>query len=174
MGHAPQAAILVTLVVSATSRNEEQMSATKTYKINPSKREEIDNLIRAAVKKAATERKWDLTPAVEAALDRRYTERVPEKKGDVGWIPYERFLLSNGHTVYVNIKGMAVTVSEKPDHRAIQKVDALARRKAERAARKKAREAKKAKAKAETKAKEAKAESATTEKARTSKTKASK
>jgi hypothetical protein len=167
---------LVTLLVSATSRHEEQMSKTKTYKIHSAKREEIDSLIRAAVKRAATERKWELTPAVEAALDRRFTERVPEKKGAVGWIPYERFLLSNGHTVYVNIKSMRVTVSEKPDHRAIKKVEALVRRKAERAARKEAREAKKAKAKSKTeaKAKEAKAESATTEKARTSKTKASK
>jgi hypothetical protein len=152
------------------------MSETKTYKINPVKREEIDSLIRAAVKKAATERKWELTPAVEAALDRRYTERIPEKKGEAGWIPYERFLLSNGYTVYVNIKAMAVTVSEKRDHRAIKKVEAVARRKAERTARKEAREAKKAKAKskAEAKAKGAKAESATTEKARTAKTKAAK
>lgn len=133
------------------------MSETKTYKINSAKREEIDSLIRAAVKKAATEKKWDLTPAVEAALDRRYTERVPEKKGEAAWTPYERFLLSNGHTVYVAIKTMAVSVSDKPDHRAVKKMEALERRKAERAARKKAREAKKAvKPENEPKAKESK------------------
>lgn len=129
------------------------MSETKIYKITPAKREEIDGLIRAAVKKAATENGWSPTPAVEAALDKRYSERIAEKEGDVAWAPYERYLLSNGHTVYVGIKSMSVSVSDKPSKLAIQRAKAKTQRAADRAERKakrdaavQAREAKKAEA----------------------------
>jgi hypothetical protein len=102
---------------------------TESIKVNitKAKREQIDALVRAAAK----------PHAVEAPLDKRHTNK-PGK-----YTAYERFLLSNGHTVYVNLADPSepkVTVSAKPDKFAQGKVEKAERKKAQRAERKAKRE----------------------------------
>lgn len=114
------------------------MSAeVKTINIGPAKRAEIDDNIRKAVKE-----KFGKVHAVASHLDRRYTERA--STGKAGWKPYERFLLDNGHTVFVSLSTFNVTVSESVDKKAQAKISARTERLAASAEKKAEREAKKA------------------------------
>jgi hypothetical protein len=121
------------------------VSETKHVQFGEAKQKELDNVVR----KLAQEHK----AAVEAELDRRLTYR---DEGKVQWGAYARFLLSNGHTVYVNLRTMEGSVSKEVDKFAQAKVEKRAAKAAKRAAAKLAREEKaKVKAKAEPKVKKA-------------------
>ena len=99
------------------------MSQTKHVQLGEAKQKELDNVVRkwAAVRKAA----------VEAALERRLSYR---DEGKVQWLAYARFLLSDGHTVYVNLRTMEGTVSKTPDRFAQAKVEKRQKKVAARAA----------------------------------------
>src|SRR3972149_2975049 len=97
----------------------------KTFSIGPETRKKIDKLVREA---AGTKR------AVEAALDKRHTSKPGV------YSAYERYLLSDGHTVFVSLETMKATVSDKPNRRAVAKLERQNRRRAARAARKQTRE----------------------------------
>jgi hypothetical protein len=107
------------------------MSETKHVKFGEAQQKELDNVVR----KLAASRKV----AVEAELDRRLSYR---DEGKVQWGAYARFLLADGHTVYVNLRTMEGSVSKKPDKFAQAKVEKAERRKKERAERKAKTEAK--------------------------------
>jgi hypothetical protein len=98
---------------------------TKHVQFGDAKKKELDNVAR----KLAASR----NAAVEAELDRRLSYR---DEGKVQWGAYARFLLSDGHTVYVNLRTMEGSVSKKPDKFAQAKVEKAERRKKERAERK--------------------------------------
>jgi hypothetical protein len=110
------------------------MSETKRVQFGGARQKELDNVVR----KLAQGRK----AAVEAALERRLTYR---DEGKVRWNAYARYLLSDGFTVYVNLRTMEGSVSDKPDKYAQAKVakrEAKAKKAAERKATKAAKEPK--------------------------------
>jgi hypothetical protein len=109
------------------------VSETKHVHFGEAKQKELDNVVR----KLAQERK----AAVEAELDRRLTYR---DEGKVQWQAYARFLLSDGHTIYVNLRTMEGKVSKEVDKFAQGKVAKREAKAAKRAEKKAAREAKKA------------------------------
>jgi outer membrane lipoprotein-sorting protein len=90
----------------------------------------LDKVLRAICK----ERKC----AVEAPLDCRlsYRERDPNKPKQASWLSYARFLLSDGHTVYIPLRNVEdASVSSKPDKFAQSKIEKrLARQKKKRLA----------------------------------------
>ena len=96
------------------------MSKTKHVRLNE---KELDNVVR---KLAAGQ-----NAAVEAQLERRLSYR---DEGKVQWLAYARFLLSDGHTVYVNLRTMQGSVSKKPDKFAQAKVEKREKRAARKAA----------------------------------------
>src|ERR1700722_18148844 len=85
------------------------VSESKKINITKAKREELDDIIRKAAK----------PDAVEARLDSRMTYR---DEGKVTWQAYERYLLSNGHRLYLNLQTKEASVSNKPDKFAQAKV----------------------------------------------------
>jgi hypothetical protein len=99
------------------------MSETKHVKFGEAQRKELDSVVR----KLASGRK----AAVEAALERRLSYR---DEGKVQWTAYARFLLSDGHTVYVNLRTMEGSVSKEPDKFAQAKVEKREAKKAKREA----------------------------------------
>lgn len=111
------------------------------FTITEGRREAIDNLIRKEAKA-----KFGVWPGIDAPLDHRYTNREGNaEKKIAGWSGYERYLLGNGHTVYVGLTNPSepsVSFSEKPDTRAQKKVEAKKKREAARAERKAVREVK--------------------------------
>jgi hypothetical protein len=107
------------------------VSETKHVQFGEAKQKELDNVVR----KLAQERK----AAVEAELDRRLTYR---DEGKVQWQAYARFLLSDGHTIYVNLRTMKGKVSKEVDKFAQGKVAKREAKAAKRAAAKLAREEK--------------------------------
>lgn len=124
------------------------MSESKHVAWSEAKQKQLDNVVR----KLAQERK----AAVEAELDGRKSYR---DEGKVRWQAYQRFLLSDGHTVYVNLQTMEGSVSTKPDKYAQAKVEKREKANAKREARKAELAAKKAEqkqAKPEPKAKQPK------------------
>ena len=110
------------------------MSDSKKLNIGQARRKELDDIIRKAAQAAGT--------AVESALDKRHTYK---DEGEVRWQAYERYLLSNGHTLFINLVSKAASVSKQPDKFAQAKVEKRAAKLAKRAERKAAREAKAAK-----------------------------
>lgn len=105
------------------------MSKTQHVAMNKKQQAELDKVLRAICK----ERKC----AVEADLECRtsYREADPKKPKAATWLAYARFLLSDGHTVYVPLRNMAATsVSAKPDRFAIAKVEKRLARQKKRAA----------------------------------------
>lgn len=115
-------------------------SETKHVQMNERQQKELDKVLR----KIAQERKV----AVEADLDSRLSYRDAEKKGDVSWGAYSRFLLSDGHTVYVNLRTMQASVSKTPDKFAQAKVEKRLAKQKKASERKAAKEAKAAEVKA--------------------------
>jgi hypothetical protein len=115
---------------------------TKHVPMGPKQQEQLDKLLRGIAK----ERKV----AIEADLDSRLSYRDAEKKGDVSWGAYSRFLLSDGHTVYVNLRTMEASVSKEVDKFAQAKVEKRLAKQKKRAERKAAQEAKAAAKKAAT------------------------
>jgi hypothetical protein len=109
-------------------------SETKHVDMNKQKQEKLDQILRGIAK----ERKV----AVEADLDSRVSYRDAEKKGDVSWGAYSRFLLSDGHTVYVNLRTMTASVSKEVDKFAQAKVEKRLAKQKKAADRKAAKEAK--------------------------------
>jgi hypothetical protein len=109
--------------------------------MNAKQQAALDKVIR----KIAQERKV----AVEADLDCRtsYRDKDPKDPKAASWLAYARFLLSDGHTIYVNLRTMAASVSKEVDKFAQGKVEKrLARQK--KAAERKTARVEKAKAKA--------------------------
>jgi hypothetical protein len=104
------------------------MSEVKEFKIGSAKREEIT----ALVAKVARPHK------VRGPLDMRHTS----KEGFYG--AYERYLLDNGHTVFLSLETMEASVSSKPSPKSVRKFEQKEKRAEERAARKQERETKKA------------------------------
>lgn len=98
------------------------MSDIKHIKITPKLQEQIDAEVRKAKGSAA----------VEAMIEQRLSHRdATENKA--GWGAYQRYLLSDGHTIFVNLSGkeLTATKSEKParqDGAAIRKYKARLRR----------------------------------------------
>jgi len=88
------------------------MSQTKHVKFGKAEQKRLDDVVR---KLAAQQ-----NAAVEAQLERRLSYR---DEGKVQWLAYTRFLLSNGHTIYINLKTMEGSVSKKPDKYAQAKVE---------------------------------------------------
>jgi hypothetical protein len=117
-----------------SKRGDIMAAETKHVAMNAKQQAELDKVIR----KIAQERK----AAVEADLDCRLSYRDAEKKGDVSWQAYARFLLSDGHTIYVNLRTMKASVSSKPDKFAIAKVERRLAKQKKRNERKAAKEAK--------------------------------
>ena len=74
------------------------------FKPSPQKQKAIDDKVREKVRET-----FGHVVAVEGNLDFRYTEGK-------NWKPFQRFLLENGHTVFVSNwqDEINVTVSEKP------------------------------------------------------------
>ena len=100
------------------------MSETKHVAMNAKQQEQLDQILRVIAK----ERKV----AIEADLDSRlsYRDKDPKNPKAASWDCYSRFLLSDGHTVYVSLRTMKASVSAKPDKFAIAKVEKrLARQK---------------------------------------------
>jgi len=118
------------------------VSETKHVQFGPAAQKELDNVVR----KLAQEQK----SAVDAELDRRTSYK---DEGKVQWGAYARFLLSNGHTVYVNLRTMEGSVSKEVDKFAQAKVEKRLAKQKKRAERLAAKEAKAAAEKAEDKPK---------------------
>ena len=106
---------------------------TKHVSMGPKQQEQLDKLLRGICK----ERKV----AVEADLDSRLSYRDGEK-GEASWGAYSRFLLSDGHTIYVNLRTMEASVSKEVDKFAQAKVEKRLAKQKKAAARKEAAEAK--------------------------------
>ncbi len=87
------------------------MSQTKHVRFGKAEQKRLDDVVR----KLAAEQ----NAAVEAALERRLSYR---DEGKVQWLAYARFLLSSGHTIYINLRTMTGSVSKKPDRFAQAKV----------------------------------------------------
>jgi hypothetical protein len=104
--------------------------------MNEKQQKELDKVLRGICK----ERKV----AVEADLDSRlsYREKDPKNPKAASWDAYSRFLLSDGHTVYVALRSMKASVSSKPDKFAQAKVEKRLARQKKAADRKAAKEAK--------------------------------
>jgi hypothetical protein len=117
------------------------VSETKHVAMNDKQQKELDQVLRGICK----ERKV----AVEADLDSRlsYRERDEKNPKQASWDAYSRFLLSDGHTVYVALRTMKASVSSKPDKFAQAKVEKRLARQKKVAELKAAREAKAAEAK---------------------------
>lgn len=117
------------------------VAETKHVAMNKTQQEKLDSILRGICK----ERKV----AVEADLDTRlsYRERDETKPKQASWAAYSRFLLSDGHTVYVALRTMEFSVSKEVDKWAQSKVAKRLARQKKAAERKAARE-EKAKAKA--------------------------
>jgi hypothetical protein len=109
------------------------MSKAKKIEITPALRKQIDQAVREVRGNAA----------VEAPLDHRYSSRKGSD-GEASWQAYERYLLSDGHTVFVSLDSMKASKSAKPDKHAQAKVAKRRAREAKRAERKAARDAEKA------------------------------
>jgi len=88
------------------------VSQTKHVRFGKAEKRQLDNVVR----KLAAERK----AAVEAELERRLSYR---DEGKPQWAAYARFLLSDGHSVYVSLRSMKGSVSKKVDKFAQAKVD---------------------------------------------------
>ncbi len=112
------------------------MSETKHVAMNAKQQEQLDQILRGICK----ERKV----AVEADLDSRlsYRERDKAKPKQASWEAYSRFLLSDGHTVYVALRTMKASVSKEVDKWAQSKVEKRLARQKKAAERKAAKEAK--------------------------------
>ena len=112
------------------------MCDTKHVAMNAKQQEELDKVLRGICK----ERKV----AVEADLDTRlsYRERDEKNPKAASWGAYSRFLLSDGHTVYVNLRTMEASVSKEVDKFAQGKVAKRLARQKKVADRKAAKEAK--------------------------------
>jgi hypothetical protein len=117
------------------------VSETKHATMGPKQQAKLDKILRGIAK----ERKV----AVEADLDSRlsYREKDSNKPKQASWAAYSRFLLSDGHTVYVDLRTMKASVSKVVDKFAQAKVEKRLAKQKKAAERKAAREAK-AKAKA--------------------------
>jgi hypothetical protein len=100
------------------------MSQTKHVRFGKPEQKRLDDVVR----KLAAEQ----NAAVEAQLERRLSYR---DEGKVQWLAYARFLLSDGHTVYVNLRTMEGSVSKKPDKFAQAEVEKREKKAAARAAR---------------------------------------
>jgi hypothetical protein len=111
------------------------MSETKHVQFGEAKQKELDNVVR----KLAQGHK----AAVEAELERRLSYR---DEGKVRYQAYARFLLSDGHTIYVNLKTMEGSVSKKPNKHEIAHQEKREARAAKREERRAAAEQKKANA----------------------------
>jgi hypothetical protein len=94
---------------------------TKHVQFGEAKQKQLDDVVRKLAHEQGP------LVAVEAELDRRLSYR---EEGKVQWGAYARFLLSNGHTVYVNLRTMEGSVSKTPDKYAQAKVEKRAERKA--------------------------------------------
>jgi hypothetical protein len=106
---------------------------SKQVQFGEAKQKELDGVVR----KLAQESK----AAVEGCIEQRLSY---QDEGKVQWQAYSRFLLSNKHVVFVNLRTMEGSVSEKPlTAGKLAKIEAKAKRVADRATRKAAREAKK-------------------------------
>jgi len=99
------------------------VSQTKHVPFGKAEKKRLDDVVR---KLAAGQ-----NAAVEALLERRLSYR---DEGKVQWLAYARFLLSNGHTIYINLRPMEGSVSTKPDKFAEAKVEKREKRSATRAA----------------------------------------
>jgi hypothetical protein len=99
------------------------MSETKHVRFGKAEQKRLDDVVR----KLAAEQ----NAAVEAQLERRLSYR---DDGKVQWLAYIRFLLSNGHTIYINLRTMEGSVSKKPDKFAQAKVKKREKKAAARAA----------------------------------------
>src|SRR5712672_3059305 len=120
---------------------------TKHVAMNAKQQEQLDKILRGICK--------DRKVAVEADLDSRlsYREKDPDKQKQASWDAYSRFLLSDGHTVYVNLRTMDASVSKKVSKRAQGNVERRLAKQKRRAERLAAKEAKAATKKAEDKPK---------------------
>jgi hypothetical protein len=85
---------------------------SKRIQFGEAKQKELDNVVR----KLAQGHK----AAVEAELERRLSY---QDEGKVRYQAYARFLLSDGHVVFVNLRTMEGSVSAKPNMRAKGKVE---------------------------------------------------
>ncbi len=83
------------------------MSTVKQFNVGPATRGRYDKIIREAAK----------PNAVEERLGCRYTS----KEGSYG--AYERYLLSNGHTLFFSLDTEKASVSKEPDKFAQAKVE---------------------------------------------------
>lgn len=101
---------------------------SKKLPFGPEKQKQLDAVVRKLAQGAKA--------AVEAELEKRLTYC---DEGEVQWHAYARFLLSSGHTIYVNLRTMEGTVSAKPNARAqkqVAKREAKAKARKERASKK--------------------------------------
>jgi hypothetical protein len=105
------------------------VSETKHVAMNKAQQAQLDSILRGVCK--------DRKCAVEADLDSRLSYRLKDadKPKQAVWEAYSRFLLSDGHTVYVALRTMKASVSSKPDKFAIAKVEKRLARQKKKAAR---------------------------------------
>jgi|SRR5580704_3002023 hypothetical protein len=115
---------------------------TKHVQFGEAKKKELD----ATARKLALEHK---SPII-ADLERRTSYR---DEGKPQWHAYARFLLEDGHTIYVNLRTMEGSVSAKPNKWAVAKHEKQVKKAAAREAAKAAKLIKAETKKAEPKAK---------------------
>ena len=109
---------------------------TKHVPMNKQQQEKLDQILRGIAK----ERKVAIESDLETRLS--YRDRDPKNPKAASWDAYSRFLLSDGHVIYVNLRTMKASVSSKPDKFAIAKVEKRLAKQKKRNERKAAKEAK--------------------------------
>jgi hypothetical protein len=109
---------------------------TKHVAMSEKQQEQLRKAVHAICKEHNT--------GVTADLDSRLSYREKDEKNPkaASWDAYSRFLLDDGHTVYVSLRTMKASYSEKVDKFAQAKVEKREAKKAKAAERKAAKEAK--------------------------------
>ena len=103
---------------------EPRKASDGSYKPSEAQREHIDDAIRKTVREH-----FGSVVAVEGKIGCRF--HAPYEQGQ----PYERYILANGHTVFVSLASGTVTVSDKPAVKSSFTVANFLKRKAAKAAR---------------------------------------
>ena len=138
---------MLPLLKEVKSKRGDTVAETKHVAMNEKQQAELDKVLRGICK----ERKV----AIEADLDSRlsYRDKDPKNPKLASWDCYSRFLLSDGHTVYVALRTMKASVCKKVSKRAQGNVERRLAKQKKRAERLAAKEAKAAANKAEDKPK---------------------
>jgi hypothetical protein len=113
------------------------MSDTKHIAMNAKQHAELESILKGICK----ERKTSVAADLETRLS--YREKDSDKPKHASWDAYSRFLLEDGHTVYVSLRTMKASVSKEVDKFAQGKIEKRQKREAARLLREETKAAKK-------------------------------